>query len=117
LKIRIDALDLMFSRYIRLKAGKCEYCGRYGRLECSHFIGRRKRATRWDERNVAALCHGCHQHLGENPAEHTEFFEKRLGSDELERMIIRANTPTKVDKEAIKEELKEKIKYLEDKDG
>ena len=94
----------------------CGYCGKwfdFGRLQCSHFHGRRKRATRYDEDNCVALCMSCHMYLGENPYAHTEFFKKRLGSEKFDQLNIRANTPHKIDKEVIKAELKEKIKLLD----
>ena len=87
MKIKIDKLDILFSRLIRLRADRhCEYCGKYKgfeNLQCSHFIGRRKKATRYDPDNACGLCFSCHLHLGENPYEHNEFFKKQLGSDRL----------------------------------
>lgn len=114
MKIRIDKTDMIFSKFIRLRAGGiCEYCGKLKILQCSHFHGRRKRSTRYDPDNACALCFSCHQHLGENPYEHTEFFKKRLGSERFELLNIRANMIVKVDKERAKAELKEKIKLIE----
>lgn len=112
MKIKIDPLDKLFSEFIRRRAvlsGGCEYCGKGARwqdLQCSHFIGRRKRATRYDPDNACGACFGCHLYLGEHPYEHTEFFKKRLGSDKLEQLVIKGNTPTKIDKNAVKENLK-----------
>ncbi len=113
MKIKITPLDALFSRYIRLKAdGVCEYCGLTKRLECSHFHGRRKAITRYDEENVAALCLSCHQYLGEHPNLHDAWFRKRLGSERYEMLNIRAQKIEPVDKEALKLELKEKIEAL-----
>lgn len=121
MKIKIDKLDILFSEFIRKRAvidmGGCEYCGKpvkdYKSLQCSHFVGRRKRATRYDPDNACGLCFSCHLHLGEHPFEHTEFFEKRLGSEEFDQLIIRGNTPTKIDRDEIEADLKEKLKLLE----
>jgi len=120
-KIKLTKLDILFSRYIRLKADNhCEYCGEYKkRLQTSHFHGRRKRVVRWDEDNVAALCFSCHLYLGENPQTHTEWFIQRLGSERFERLNIRANqviyTSTyKQDIEALTAKYKGKIKELEE---
>ena len=52
MKIRIDKLDVLFSRFIRLRAGgKCEFCGTprtMRQLQCSHFHGRRKLDSSYD---------------------------------------------------------------------
>ena len=113
MKIKIDPLDTLFGHFVKLRDGKCQYCGRTGRLETSHFHGRRKRSVRFDPDNACALCFSCHQHLGENPYVHTEFFKKRLGSERFEQLNIRAETITKIDRDKMKEELTEKIKALE----
>ena len=82
MNIKRSPLDKLFSLYVRLRAGgKCEYCGApklTGDLECSHFIGRRNRAVRYDPDNAAGCCFSCHVYLGENPYKHTEFLLSRL---------------------------------------
>ena len=84
MKIKRDALDDVFSQYIRMKADNhCEYCGQWKELsdlECSHFHGRRKWITRVDEENCIALCSGCHTFLGEHPDIHSDFYKKKLAS-------------------------------------
>ena len=117
MKIRIDKLDVLFSKFIRLRAGgKCEYCGLYNkRLECSHFHGRRKRSVRYDLENAVALCFSCHQYLGSNPYQHTEFFKKQLGDERFQQLNIRAEITVKLDKDKIEADLLEKIKILEGK--
>ena len=120
MKIKIDPLDQLFSKYTRLKAGinkdgvgKCERCGHYNFLQCAHFHSRRKRSVRWDVDNAAALCFGCHQYLDSNPIEKIEFFNKKLGAEKLLHLNIRAKqTHPKPDKEAIKIWLREEIKKM-----
>jgi len=120
-KIKLDKNDRLFSEYIRkraiLRRGGCEYCGQrtiWKELQCSHFIGRRKRATRYDPSNAIGICFSCHLYLGEHPYEHTKFFEKLLGSEKLEELIRKGNTPTKLDKEKVTEYLKELLKEVSD---
>ena len=117
MKIRIDPLDTLFSKFIRLRAIKavhgCERCLTwkvdYKGLQCSHFHGRAQKSTRWDEDNGAGLCFGCHQYLGSHPLEHTEWFKERLG-DKFDLLQVRARTPARfIDKAAIKMYLKAKI--------
>ena len=119
MKIRIDKLDVLFSRFIRLRAGgKCEFCGTprtMRQLQCSHFHGRRKRSTRYDPDNAIGADFGCHQYLGSNPYAHTEFFKKRLGSERFEELNIRAEMIVKVDKDKVEADILEKIQILEAK--
>ena len=119
MRIRRDALDILFSQYIRLLADNhCEYCGRYeSNLQCSHFHSRRKANTRYDPDNCCGLCFSCHRFLGENPYAHTEFFKKRLGSERFEELNTRAEVITrcsKKDKEKMKADLTAKIKLLKE---
>ena len=114
MKIKIDPLDVLFSRFVRLRAGGvCEYCEKPKKLQCSHFHGRRKKSVRWDGGNAAGLCFSCHQYLGENPYVHTEWFKRHLGSEKFEALNIRANISWKPDRDKLEAELKDKIKLLE----
>ena len=119
-KIHIDPLDVLFSRFIRLRAikrvGGCERCLKHkeiGELQTSHFHGRRKKSVRWHEDNAAGLCAGCHKHFTENPLEHVEWFKEQLGENKFTLLNIAAQTPQRVDKELIKMYLQQKIKELE----
>jgi len=116
--IKLNPLDILFSRYIRAKAGyTCEFCGRKPAnrqgLHCSHFIGRRYQNTRFLETNCACLCFTCHNYMHDFPSVHREFFIKRIGSDKLEQLEIIARTKSFVDRDAIAKDLKEKLKALE----
>ena len=93
-----NATDAYFSDYIRERADwKCEYPGcfkdfsdHHQGLECSHFVSRGNKNTRWDESNAAAFCHYHHDVMGKNPADHYLFFEKRLGKKWLDSLLIRS---------------------------
>ena len=117
MKIRLDKLDILFSKYVRLRADNhCEFCGKYfefGRLQCSHFKGRRRHSVRYDPDNAAALCFGCHSYLGENPDVHTAWFKKRLGSEKFEQLMARADLIVKPKRDEIEARLKEMIKSAE----
>lgn len=117
--IKRNATDALFSDLVRTLAGwKCERCfksyeNRRQGLHCSHFYGRRGKSTRWDVENAAALCFSCHNHMGENPAEHVKFFEKRLGLEKFEKLTLRANTPAiKVDEKMVRVYLKNELSKL-----
>lgn len=116
MKIRITALDSMFSNYIRWirDKGKCQRCGIQYRpptsgLQCSHFHGRRKQSVRFDEENCTAMCHGCHAWLTANPIAHVNFMFNRLGEQRYNLLMIRANTPAKPDYKAIEIWLKQEM--------
>ncbi len=120
MKIKTDPLDILFSKFIRLRAMKvvhgCECCLArkmdYTKLQCSHFFGRSRKSVRWDEDNAAGLCFGCHQYLGSHPVEHVEFFKARLG-DKFDLLDGRQRTPShQIDKEAIRIYLNARIKEL-----
>lgn len=119
MRIKVSKLDILFSRFIRLKAGGiCEYCGQAKkRLETSHFISRRYRATRWLELNACAVCFSCHRYLDEHPYKHTAFWEKRIGTEAVEQLHILADTiKAKIDEDALMVNLKEEIKLLNELD-
>lgn len=118
MKIKISPLDKLFSEYIRRRAmqrvGGCERClsGKvdYKQLQCSHFIGRGRKSTRYDEDNAVGLCMGCHTHLGANPLEHTQWFTDKIGQEKLDLLQARSRiTYPKPDKKLIELYLKEKI--------
>lgn len=117
--IKRNTTDALFSDLVRAKAKwKCERCfkdhrNRRQSLHASHFYGRRGKSTRWDLENVASLCFQCHQHFGENPADHVRFFEKRLGLEGFEKLTMRAKTPARyIDEKLIRVWLKQELAGL-----
>lgn len=104
--IKRDEADVIFSRYVRLKAKKCENCGRLGTgkegitgLQASHFHGRRKESVRFDLENVDCFCIGCHRMLGTNNRQAYEAYKlKQLGQKRYDLLLLRANTTGKKDR-------------------
>lgn len=123
MKLKIDALDSLFSLYIRAKAGwKCERCGKFypegerNALDCSHFVGRVHKGTRWSEDNAAAHCRGCHQHLGANPILFVDWILNHMGDQRYASLRARAAKPTKIttfDRGIIARELLAKLEKIE----
>ncbi len=118
--MKIDKLDAIFSRCIKLLAGGiCEFCGKlpksvYG-YHTHHFIGRRYLNTRYELDNGIAVCLGCHNFLEDFPKASWELLEKRVGSERAEQLEIIARTYRKMTKERkviIKKDLEAKIKGL-----
>lgn len=67
-------------------------------LHCSHYHGRAKRSTRWDEENCDALCYGCHVYLGSHHDDYRDWKIARLGQERFDFLNMRARTPTKFTK-------------------
>ena len=119
-----DRLDALFSELIRKRAmervGGCERCGTskrtYKELQAMHFHSRRKHTVRWDIRNSAGGCGGCHLYLDSHIDAKQEFARKLLGDEEYERLYVLAEMTTKqspIDYNLIGIYLKQKIKELE----
>lgn len=102
--------DILFSNYIREKAKwRCEYCKkicklngeRIAQLEASHYFSRGYESTRYDEKNVYALCSSCHKRMGGYiPSESGEYdlwVKEKLGEFNYKRLKIRANSYCKKD--------------------
>ena len=117
MQIRRDPLDILFSRYIRLKAkGICQRYGDYKgykNLEVAHFHSRRKKSTRWDEDNVIAVCMGCHQYFHENHDEFEAFMKQHLGENEFDLLAGRMRIRGKPDKKLLTLYYQQQIKLLE----
>lgn len=91
MKIARSKEDSMFSEAVRQRAGgSCEFCGKAGLVQCSHFHSRRKFSTRFDFDNACGVCFACHNLFHEHPDIHTDFFRKRLGSRRFEELNVRA---------------------------
>ena len=102
--MKIDKADQVFSLYIRTRANwTCERCLKYyepptNSLHCSHFQGRRKENTRFDERNANALCFHCHQYFTANPAEHYAWQVEQKGQETVNNIVLASNTYCKKDR-------------------
>lgn len=107
MKIKIDAADTVFSQYIRLRDKSCRRChspvqfnakGDPVSHQASHFQGRRKESTRFDEENVDCLCGGCHMYFTQNPGEHYQWQVQTKGQKIVDLIILRSNTYVRKDR-------------------
>ena len=74
-------------RKIVQKYGKCERCGFEfeGRgLHWAHFISRGVQKLRWNPKNWAALCAGCHKYLDLRPSLKTRWWQEKRGAKTVE---------------------------------
>lgn len=121
-------LDTLYREYIRKRAmkrmGGCERCGEpkrsYKELQTAHCHGRGKHTVRWDERNGAGICGGCHLYIDAQITAKEELFRRLLSDDEYDRLYIIAEMNTKqspIDYKLIEIYLKEQIRELEVRNG
>ena len=116
MKIRLDKLDILFSKYIRLRDKVCQRCLTHGNsIAAAHFHGRGSKSVRWDEDNACALCLGCHSYLDGHPLEKVEFFKNRLGEEKFNQLNGRYKiTWPKPDKALLTIYYNQKIRELSD---
>ena len=99
MKIKIDPADKYFSLYIRERDNNiCRKCGGQSGLQCSHFQGRRKEATRFDPANADCLCFGCHAYFTANPFEHVQWQLATKGEQTVNEIVVRSNSYKKKDR-------------------
>jgi len=125
----LQALDRklwkIFSQYIRKRDcpngyGTCVTCGKlkpYAEMDAGHFIGRRHKATKFDERNVAVQCRYCNRFNSGESWAFGQWIDQKYGAGTAETLynLSRARG-TRLDRlwyeDAIKE-YTEKLKALE----
>ena len=109
MRIKIDKADRVFALYIKERdLWQCQRCkriydpyesGSRVSLQNSHYFGRGKEGTRFDEENCDSLCFGCHREWGSNDREaYREFKIKQMGEKKFKAMHLRASTYFKKDR-------------------
>ena len=125
--MRIDVLDKVFSKYIRLrdskpygfKAFKCISCGRVLSIEqadAGHFVKRSNMATRFNEMNVHAQCISCNRFHDGNYEEFRKNLEDKFGVQKMAHLLQLGHCTVKYSNSDIEEMIKyyrKKIKELE----
>ena len=115
-KVKQDPIMKLWSQCVRTRDGDtCQLCGTtWGVMHAHHFIGRRKAQTKYLIENGICLCFACHNEVGDYSGMNEELFAKTIGSKKKEELeVLSRIIGRKLDKEAIKASLKEKIKLLE----
>ncbi len=115
---KIKQLDTLWSKIIKLRAGNiCEMCGQPAKargIQAAHYIGRVFHSTRWELSNGVCLCTGCHMDIDNDSKLKEDFFRKKIGSERQDELRIIAYKRIKPDKEKILEELRAKLKNMEE---
>ncbi len=107
-RIKLRPADVLFSRYLRLKIGHCEVCGKPGQgdegitgLCVSHYWGRRNESVRFNPDNITITCPGCHRKFHEMPAIYYMFQKKKLGEKAYKQLELEKETYRKRDDKLI----------------
>lgn len=113
----VHDIDLVYVRKRAvMRVGGCEKCLKpydWKDLQCSHFFGRKDKATRFDDTNLAGLCFYCHNHFHAFPLEHVQWFEQHLGKENFELLQGRNRILEKPDKKMLTLYYQQEIKKLE----
>jgi len=105
--MKFRAEDKWFSLYIRARDGwQCQRCGkRYiphreggdnrhlGGLHSAHMFSRGAKKTKWDERNVMALCNGCHRYVDKHYEVKETLFASKVGQDTVDELRLLSHQP------------------------
>lgn len=117
-KTQTKTLDCLWSKLVKLKAkGQCEWCGSNKTLNSHHVIGRRNKATRWNESNGVCLC-AYHHMLSknsahQNPLEFIEFIRDKRGITWYTMLRLQSNEVVKHDYKLLKIYLEKEIEKYE----
>lgn len=126
-----DKLDRTFSKFIRQRdtidnwqgrVGTCCSCQRivpYEQLDAGHYINRRWKAHRWNEKNVHAQCRACNRFDEGNAVGYTRFMQTKYGDDYIDWLQGTKNDTTKFtlgELDLMNKEYKQKLKDLTDPD-
>jgi len=125
-KTIVKKLDAVFSEYIRRKYAdkngivKCYTCDRkaYWKgegMQAGHFMSRKSRILRWDERNIRPQCYSCNCHFYGRQYIFSINLNKEYGYNISEELLIESKKIVKQSDEDLLnliELYKQKIKLL-----
>lgn len=114
---RNRSTDILFSKFIRKRAGKCERCHRGAiLLECAHIIRRRYLRTRWHPSNAWSLCKACHYEVDNDELEFAHLVDRTIGRERFRELKQRAHAMDlpKPDRAAIRKHLRSLLAELEE---
>ena len=122
-----DRLWKVFSEFIRLRDsdengfGNCITCKKkvhYKESHAGHFISRRHKATKFDEKNVHLQCVACNTFNNGRQYEYSLELDRRYGNGTSEKLLQKSNELKKFVKwelENLVNEYKQKVKELKSK--
>lgn len=122
MKVKIDRADKVFSQYIRTRDKQCKRCGSKVEFNSkgepishqnSHFMGRGKESTRFNEYNCDTLCMGCHLYFTAHPADHYAWQVQQKGQDKVNQIVLLSHQYKKKNRDADYEYWKGRLKEIQ----
>lgn len=123
-KLKYDALDSIFSEYIRLRDaddnGYCTCCSSgkvqfWKEMDAGHFVSRRHLSTRWLPMNVHAQSRYDNRFNNGNPCGYGKFMLEKYGPtvfDDLEQLKNRTYKMTQFEIKNMIQNYKQQVKQL-----
>lgn len=115
----------IFSQFIRRRdsdengIGKCVTCGyveHWKYMDAGHFISRKHKSTKFDEKNNNIQCKGCNGPYGSGRQfEHSKYIDNKYGAGTADSLLLKSRMTCKrnrYDYECLIEEYKNKLKQL-----
>ena len=100
--VTVRELDALARKAVFERDGHaCARCGATERLQWCHVYSRRYHSMRWEMDNSFVGCAGCHLRWHHRPLEAVEWYRGKY-PERFARLLLRAGTPSKVDREAVK---------------
>src|SRR6266498_4513799 len=89
---RCDYADRLFRQYIRERDKTCqmESARCWGELQVAHFIGRSRKAVRWNRDNATVLCFTHHRQMTNDPIRWQSWFAVRLGEERFTALHMKS---------------------------
>jgi hypothetical protein len=118
-----EALDRLFSKYIRLRDRSCRVAlclsESRGQLvpapstECSHLLGVGPHPRlKWDSDNAVGACHACHRFTTTHPTSWSVWIIQNCGAEKFEELHERSRSGPKPDRDSKRKWLTAAIKTL-----
>lgn len=109
--MKYNALDRIFSQYIRLRdsneAGyvKCISCGKivfWKESDCGHYVNRSHVSLRFDEKNCNAQCRSCNRFDEGNNIGYTHGLIRKYGSSVIDILLVKKHSVSRLSEAEIK---------------
>ena len=90
-KTERNKLDRLLSQTAKEIWTECRICGRKGKLDPHHVIGRTHRLLRWGLINIVVSCFRCHRKMHDNPLWTVDVLTEMFGYEYLDTLRLLSN--------------------------
>lgn len=120
----VKELDDVFSEYVRrvnideeglVSCCTCPKKTEWKKIQCGHYISRKKMAVRWELKNTGPQCLSCNIFNQGEQVKFRLFLVKTYGESEVERIELKSHNKMKLERFTLSyliNEFKEKVKLL-----